>query len=140
LPLLRRLDYTAIQMALYEKHFTVDEARAWLPELRRRFERIRGLAADLRSMQVEHDEAQRLIRGNGHSPKAVPYEARVRELQEAVREIVAAGIEVKDVERGLVDFPHWRDGEEVFLCWQLGEEDLGYWHRIEDGYAGRQPL
>jgi hypothetical protein len=53
---------------------------------------------------------------------------------------VEAGIEIKDIQRGLVDFPMWRDGEEVFLCWELAEDDIAFWHRIEDGYPGRQPL
>ena len=65
--------------------------------------------------------------------------ANVR-FQEILRDLAEAGIEVKDVGRGLVDFPHLREGQEVFLCWELGEETVSYWHEIEAGYAGRKLL
>jgi len=64
----------------------------------------------------------------------------VAKIESHLADLTAAGIQVKDVERGLVDFPHWRDGEEVFLCWQLGEPELRFWHRIDDGFAGRRAL
>ncbi len=57
-----------------------------------------------------------------------------------MRELSEAGIQVKDLEAGLVDFPHLRQGEEVFLCWKLGEETIGYWHELESGFAGRKLL
>lgn len=127
-------------MPQYEKHFTVAEARQWLPELRRRFARIHTLYADLEELHADYARAQQIIRSNGHAPKPTEFEARAADLQALLQEIVEIGIEVKDIGRGLVDFPHWRDGEEVFLCWELAEDDIGFWHRIEDGYGGRQPL
>jgi hypothetical protein len=51
-----------------------------------------------------------------------------------------AGIVVRDIDRGLIDFPTIRDGEEVYLCWELGEDSIDWWHDLEDGYRGRQPL
>jgi len=127
-------------MPRFEKHFTVEEARACLPDLRRRFEEIRALYQELDGLKAEYERVLATIRMNGHAPKRTGFEERVGTLQQLVQEIVDQGIEIKDISRGLVDFPHWRDGEEVFLCWELGEDDLCYWHRIEDGYAGRQPL
>jgi hypothetical protein len=56
---------------------------------------------------------------------------------EALQEL---GVAVKDLDRGLVDFPALRDGEEVLLCWQLGEEKVGYWHGVDEGFAGRREL
>ena len=50
------------------------------------------------------------------------------------------GAIVKDLDEGLVDFPAVRDGEEILLCWRLGEEEVAYWHGLEEGFAGRQPL
>jgi len=129
-----------VPMARFEKHFTVEEAREWLPELRRRFEQIQGLYAELNELHEEFEKAQALIRMNGHAPKQTGFEDRALTLKTLVEEIIKAGIEIKDAGRGLVDFPHWRDGEEVFLCWELGEDDLLYWHRIEDGFPGRQPI
>ena len=58
----------------------------------------------------------------------------------AIGEVQAMGVLVKDLDTGLVDFPATRDGEDILLCWQLGEDEVAYWHGLEDGYAGRQPL
>ncbi len=128
------------KMALFEKHFTLDEARGWLPELRRRFEEAHALYSELSEMQGEFEKVQALVRMNGHAPKPTGFEDRALNLKQLIQDILDAGIEIKDVQRGLVDFPHWRHGEEVFLCWQLGEDDLLFWHRIEDGFPGRQSI
>jgi hypothetical protein len=126
---------------MFEKHFTVEEARAWLPELKNKFRRIHSLYAELQELQDDFVKVQMLIRANGHGPKETGFEARALELQTLVQEIIAEGIQLKDISRGLIDFPHFRDdGEEVFLCWELCEDDLNFWHRIEDGYSGREPL
>lgn len=127
-------------MSQFEKHFSIEEARSWIPELRRRFAEVRQLYAELETLRGDYEEVQKLIRMNGHAPKETNFEARLVALRDVVQEIMSAGIEIKDVGRGLVDFPHIRDGEEVFLCWELADPDLAYWHRIEDGYPGRQPI
>lgn len=127
-------------MSQYQKHFSVEEARRWLPELRRRFERIHALYTELEELRHDFERVLKLIRQNGHAPRPTPFETRLRDLHTMVNEIIREGIEIKDIQRGLVDFPHWRDGEEVFLCWELAEDDIRFWHRITDGYAGRQPL
>lgn len=127
-------------MPLFDKHFTLEEARGWLPELRRRFGLIHALYTELSELHQEYERVNAQVRMNGHAPKQTGFEDRALALKAHVQEIVEAGIEIKDVGRGLVDFPHWREGEEVFLCWELGEDDLRYWHRIEEGFAGRQPI
>src|SRR5439155_22502493 len=66
--------------------------------------------------------------------------ALVEELDGIVAEIEASGAHLKDVQLGLVDFPAELDGEIVYLCWQFGEPEVAFWHRIEDGFAGRRPL
>ena len=66
--------------------------------------------------------------------------ALVEELDGIVEEIEASGAHLKDVQLGLVDFPAEREGEIVYLCWQFGEPEVAFWHRVEDGFAGRQPL
>ncbi len=128
-------------MPMFEKHFSVDEARSWLPDLRQKFRRIHSLYAELQELQDDYVKVQAIIRANGHGPKETGFESRAIELQTLVQEILEAGIQVKDISRGLIDFPHLReDGEEVFLCWELSEDGLNYWHRIEDGYSGREPI
>jgi hypothetical protein len=126
-------------MAHYEKHFTVEEARAWLPKLRERFAAVQSLYTEIEPLRADFERALERIRQNGSAPPA-EFEEKAGEIQGLLKDIVEAGIEIKDIQRGLVDFPAWRDGEEVFLCWEMGEDDLEYWHRIEDGFAGRTRL
>ena len=61
-------------------------------------------------------------------------------IKRCVEELAALGVQVKDLDTGLVDFPSWRDGEEVLLCWRLGEDEVAWWHTLDGGFAGRQPL
>lgn len=93
--------------------------------------------------------AARTAAGNGHSRDPVPREdetgpgelEELRSVLEAlVRAIAAAGAEVKDLRRGLVDFPAERAGEIVYLCYEYGEPDIQFWHPADTGYAGRRPL
>jgi hypothetical protein len=71
---------------------------------------------------------------------AAEVERLERELAHAVDELSELGVQVKDLDEGLVDFPARRGDEEVLLCWRLGEDEVGFWHSVEDGFAGRKPL
>ena len=64
----------------------------------------------------------------------------VAEIRDAVERVHETGCLVKDLDMGLVDFPSLRSGEEIYLCWKLGEEKIQYWHGLTEGYAGRKPL
>ena len=131
-------------MPYYRKHFTLAEARATLPALRRRLLRIQELLAEVRAAQSHEGATLTVVmRGNGKGPILSGVDARNQEAQRMVEEIAADGIQIKDLERGLVDFPHFlqgREDHEVFLCWHLGEGTIEYWHEIEDGIAGRERL
>lgn len=131
-------------MAIFEKHFTVAQARATLPALRRRLLRVQGLLAEARHQQETLGAVQTIVlRGNGKGPILTGIGGPKEEAQRLIVEIAEDGIQIKDLERGLVDFPHFRNGDpahEVFLCWHLGEDTIEYWHEIEDGYGGRTPL
>lgn len=61
-------------------------------------------------------------------------------IHEGISGITSRGIQIKDLDRGLVDFPHLRNGREVLLCWELEDDDIEFWHEIESGYAGRERL
>jgi hypothetical protein len=127
-------------MAHFEKHFTVDEANALLPEVRSLLLRIQG-ARD--RLVVDWEKAVpvlKLARMNGGGKEAGPYLSDLNELNQRMRELMEMGIQLKDLDRGLVDFPAWREDREVFLCWHLGEDAVRFWHDLESGYAGRQPL
>jgi hypothetical protein len=124
-------------MPYFERHFTVAEANALLPELRHLFTQIHELWADL----PEADEAAQPVlqaAGTNGGGSASRYLNLQRDLEQLIGRIQERGILVKDLERGLVDFPHWRADQEVFLCWELSEEEVGYWHPLETGYAGRR--
>jgi hypothetical protein len=127
--------------------FTADEANAALSELRPLVEAmVEGKQALDEAQERRDDVAQRIAGNGGGIPPAElgALEAAVDEAAKAlagtIGEIQAMGVLVKDLDSGLVDFPAKRDGEDVLLCWQLGEDEVAFWHGLEDGYAGRQPL
>jgi hypothetical protein len=128
------------------RYFTVEQARATLPEVRSLIEAARRLKARADELSAGLSDVAAKTIGNGHlqadsAEAARPELERVlRELEEIVRRIEATGCLVKDLDLGLVDWPHLRDGHEVYLCWRLGEPDILYWHEISDGFRGRQPL
>jgi hypothetical protein len=129
--------------------FTPQEANDALDLVRPRVERLVERRRELARVGRRLESVRATVSGNGGSldPK------RVSELQERaaraaaelagiVEEITALGVQVKDLDRGLVDFParHPETGETVLLCWELGEGSVAYWHGLEDGFAGRKPL
>ncbi len=129
------------------RHFTPEEANDALAEVRPLVERM----VEQRRAHVEalerQEELESRIRGNGGgippaelAEAAAEVDRHARALTRTVDDIVGLGVEVKDLDEGLVDFPALRGDETVLLCWQLGEDEVGYWHSQEDGYAGRRPL
>ena len=123
----------------HERHYTVDQANAALPFVVERLERLRSAR-----LQLEDEEAREALGeaapvNGGGAPGRVVSEGFLG-LQRAIGELQAMEIVLRDLERGLVDFPALRDGREIYLCWEEGEERVEFWHDIEAGYAGRQPL
>jgi hypothetical protein len=130
------------------KLFTPEEANEALAVVRPRAERLVQLRADLRSVARELAEVRAQAAGNGHvgaaRRAAALEEARaetVRALEDVARELAELGVQVKDADTGLVDFPaRHPDGSLVLLCWRLGEDEVAAWHTLEGGFAGRKPL
>jgi hypothetical protein len=129
------------------RHFTPEEANAALEQVRPLVEQM----VVRRRAHVEaldrQEELEGRIRGNGGgippaelAEAAAEVDRQARSLARTVDDIVELGVEVKDLDEGLVDFPALRGGETVLLCWQLGEDEIAYWHSPEDGFAGRRPL
>jgi hypothetical protein len=124
------------------------EARALLPEVIPVLEALRDAYVALRAIQASIAAEARGARGDGDLPtNAFAKEEQENEvdslhdrLQAAAARIEEWGIELKDPEQGLVDFYSRRDGEVVYLCYRLGDPGLQYWHNLEAGFAGRQPL
>jgi hypothetical protein len=132
---------------MMERLFTYDEANDLVPWLEERFAAIAPMRNELVDRQETLLSLLRRRRSNGHSSSeqeiadAENVVTRLtRQLQDAVKEITDRGIEVRDIGRGLVDFPHNREGETVYLCWQRGEPSIGWWHPTNTGFADRRPL
>jgi hypothetical protein len=124
----------------FKKHFTLEEARALLPTLR-------SLFASIRKDKAAHEEAEELLAkqldrtgGDVGGDGLDPLVRSMADLRERLLEIARLGVQIKDLERGLVDFPAIREGREVFLCWELEEDDIEFWHDLDSGYAGRERL
>ena len=129
------------------RHFTPEEANAALAEVRPLVERLVARRRDHLAALARQEELEGKIRGNGGGIPPAELAAATADVDEVARslarivdEIGEHGAQVKDLDEGLIDFPALRGGETVLLCWRLGEDEIGYWHRVEDGFAGRRPL
>ncbi|HZQ89852.1 MAG TPA: DUF2203 domain-containing protein [Gaiellaceae bacterium] len=129
------------------RHFSPEEANVELEQVRPLVEQLvehrRAHVAALEQQEVLEGR----IRGNGGGiPPAVladataAVEREARSLARTIDAIAEHGAQVKDLDEGLIDFPALHRGETVLLCWKLGEDAIRYWHRVEDGFAGRRPV
>lgn len=123
----------------FKKHYTVEEARALLPQLEKWLQQIDHFRERLEQIEKRVDGL--LKAGNDIGGDSVNEWVRtLADLQTVLAEFVQREIQIKDIERGLIDFPSLREGREVFLCWEKGEEDIEHWHDLDSGFAGREPL
>lgn len=122
------------------RYFTLDEARAALPQVARLVGQVLAARRDLIALQPEIWPVLERAVQNGGAPAALRMLRQVQALEAAVRELRAMGVLLKDLDQGLVDFPSLRDGREVFLCWKHEEDDILWWHEVDAGFAGRQPV
>ena len=124
------------------KLFTIQEANALLPSVRTIVGKIQQAHRRVAQYRDEAKEAAEAAeRGGGGISSGLAYAQALTELTSAIGELETLGVQLKDFERGLVDFPSLRDGRVVLLCWQMGEGDeLEWWHDVDAGFAGRTPL
>ena len=130
------------------RYFTPDEANALLPEVREAAEALVEHRRALSEATVKRAELASKIAANGgdfdpQEPRDLEEELERESgaVGEAVGRLERLGVLVKDLDRGLVDFPALRSsGEEALLCWQVGEDEIAFWHGLEEGFAGRKPL
>ncbi len=127
-------------MPMFEKHFTLEEANELLPHVASVFEKIHSIREELGQQKDHLGELHKAVPGNGGSEKGAELLTKSEVIAQLIAGLQEKGVQVKDIDIGLVDFPHIRDTKEVFLCWKLGEKSIGFWHDIETGYRGRQPL
>ncbi len=130
-----------------KRYFTPAEANATLPLLRAILRDITALARDLRDRQERLARVQVPERGSlGDAYREelqlvqAEFEREQERMHEYVKELQNLGVELKDYETGLIDFPSMMDGREVYLCWRLGEPEVAHWHELEAGFQGRQKL
>ena len=123
----------------HRRHYTLEEARALLPWVAEHLTALR----DARDRLGDSDARQALANGSsgngGGSPGKQVSEAFL-ELRAGMAALNERDIVLRDLDRGLIDFPALRDGREVYLCWIDGEADIEFWHDLDAGYAGRQAL
>jgi hypothetical protein len=126
---------------LHERHYTLAEANAAREWVAERVVWIRDARARLVALGPRvGDVLEAMDPDLGGSYPGRDLARSLVELSRAVGELEAVDIVLRDVDRGLVDFPSLRDGEEVYLCWLVDESEIGFWHEPEAGFAGRRPL
>ena len=123
----------------HDRHFTVEEANALLSRVGPVLKRLRDAKEELTD-----EEAHAVLADagptNGGGPEGRQVGEAFVEVQRLLGTLNEAGIVIRDVDRGLIDFPSLLEGEEVYLCWELGEDEVTHWHGLEGGYGGRKPL
>ena len=131
-----------------EKYFKRDEAERLLPIIGEHLERALEQKKKVDALDEDLARAAARIMALGGSippsrelsKKRTERDQSASELDKAVSEIQETGCVIKDLDIGLVDFPSFRNGQEVYLCWKLGEDRIGFYHGIHEGFAGRKPL
>ncbi|HSC51959.1 MAG TPA: DUF2203 domain-containing protein [Gaiellaceae bacterium] len=130
-----------------QRHFTPEEANALLEQVRPVAERLVVHRRAFAEAAARRAQLATHVAGNGGDldpgevrEDAERMERETQAVTAAVDELSRLGVLVKDLDRGLVDFPALRRGEEVLLCWQVGEPEVAFWHGLEEGFAGRKPL
>jgi hypothetical protein len=123
----------------FRKHYTVEEARALLPQIREWLTEIHQLRQPLK--QLDERLKQMVVGGADVGGESVHNQVKLlAELKHALQEFERREIQIKDLDRGLIDFPAIIAGREVFLCWEKDEDDIEFWHDLDTGYAGRERL
>jgi hypothetical protein len=123
----------------HTRHYTLDEANASLAWVQEAIGQLRDARQGLSDEEAREALAEAGPQNGGGDPGRVVSEAFLQ-LRAALARLQEAEVVLRDLDRGLVDFPALRDGREVYLCWVEGEHEIGYWHDLEAGFAGREPL
>jgi len=124
---------------IHERHYTLAEASELLPYVVEIIERMRSARDRLGDRPARDALSQAGPTNGGGDPGRTVSEGFV-ELRDSMAELRTLEVVLRDLDRALLDFPSIRDGREVYLCWQEGEDAIEYWHEPEAGFAGRRPL
>jgi hypothetical protein len=122
------------------QYFTLLEANETLNMIRPLVDEIQAIRQEILRNQPEAWPAMEKSAGNGGNRALSNMVKDFEKLDALVHQIQDMGVLIKDINLGLLDFPALRDGHEVYLCWQHGEGEIAFWHEVEAGFAGRQPI
>ena len=124
---------------LHERHFTAEQATEALVHVKPLLQRLRD-ARDLLTDEQAHEALSEAAPSNGGGDAGTQVGQAFLEVRRLLLTLQEAGIVVRDIERGLIDFPALIDDREVYLCWELGEDEVAWWHELDSGYRGRQSI
>jgi hypothetical protein len=122
------------------RYFTLQEANETLNLIHPLMDEVQAIRLKILKNQPEAWPAIEKSAGNGGNRALSNMVQDFEKFDALIHRIQAMDVLIKDINLGLLDFPALKDGHEVYLCWQYGEEDIAFWHEIEAGYAGRQPI
>ncbi|MCI0556032.1 MAG: DUF2203 domain-containing protein [Anaerolineae bacterium] len=122
------------------QYFTLQEANTALEIIRPLMGEVQSIRNEILANQPEIWSVMERSAGNGGNPTLSRMVKSFDRLDELIHQIQGTGAQIKDINTGLLDFSALKDGREVYLCWQYGEDDIAYWHEVEAGFAGRQPI
>jgi hypothetical protein len=124
---------------IHDRHYTAEEANAMLPQLEPMLDELRDARDRLTEKEV-HEVLSGAAPGNGGGEAGRRVGEAFLELRRLVGGLQELGLVIRDIDRGLIDFPAIIEGREVYLCWRRGEDEVGHWHDLDAGYRGRRPL
>ena len=122
------------------RYFTLEEANTALETIRPLMDEIQSIRNNIIAHQPEAWPAIERSAGNGGNPTLSKLVEDFDHLDKLLHRILDTGAQVKDINTGLLDFPAFREDREVYLCWKYGEDQIAFWHEIDAGFAGRQPI
>lgn len=122
------------------QYFTLHEANEALTVIRPLMDEVQAIRKKILAKQPEAWPAIEKSAGNGGNRALSNMVQDFERLDALVHQIQSAGAQIKDINTGLLDFSALKDGREVYLCWQYGEDEIAFWHEVDAGYAGRQPI
>jgi hypothetical protein len=123
-----------------ERIFTLSEASRLIPQLRVLLLEAGEEWMQMRRISPEIQKVRDKVPLDAFSPYGATYVESASHLLYLLNQVKDMGVHIKDIDKGLCDFPYLRQGRVVYLCWHLGEDDIAFWHDIEAGFGGREPL
>ena len=124
---------------IHDRHYTLEEASKLLPHVAEVVVRMRSARDRLGDREAREALSEAGPTNGGGSPGRTVSEGFL-ELRDSMTELQELGVVLRDLDRGLLDFPSLRDGREVYLCWEEGEDEIRFWHEPDAGFGGRRPL